>query len=330
MKKIDNLFGLIGSLKIGAAYAVGDANYAFAMDGSGNVDDSRSADWESFDSVEILVAVEYDLVNPVGFTKGEGSIGYKAVWKPSFTDDGLELALDGAQPKKLGSNKREGNVVVSSSVVLGESKARTKKPYVEMVLSLEAGLDAEGVQLDVQAGPLSVGTTLGGSKGSAQREFTFKLALLTDPPRRQEPPPKIPASLLEPAPILFESEDQDSLSSQSIKELSTWASKIKDQFPLLSTVIALGELPIEIQAFASTTAGSGYNKKKTDERADAVKKVLRKGPYFNSSNIKFNTLSHGKSKAESKGAKHGFERRVEVSIDGAKAAKAMQQLAHGK
>ena len=330
MEKIDNPFGIFGSLKIGAVYAVGDATYAFAMDGSGNADDSRYADWESFDSVLISVAVEYDLFNIIGGTHGEGKFGFKAIWKASFTDDGLELALDGAQPKMLGSNKSEGDIVAAASVVLGESKAKSKKPFVEIVVTMGAGLDSEGVQVGLQAGPLSLGTTLGGSKGSAQHEFTFKLALLTDQPRRQEPPPKVTASLLEPAPILFESEDQDSLSPQSIKELSAWASKIKDQFPLLRTVIAQGELPIDTQAFASTTGSSGHNKKKTDERADPVKKLLKKGPYFNSSNIKFNTLSHGKSKAESKGAKHGFERRVEVRIDGAKAAKAMQQLAHGK
>ena len=49
-----------------------------------------------------------------------------------------------------------------------------------------------------------------------------------------------------------------------------------------------------------------------------------------SSSIVFDTLSHGKSKAESKGAKHGFERRVENRLDGAKAAKVMQLLANGK
>ena len=245
MKKFDNPFGILGSLKIGAVYAVGDDTYAFSMDGAGNASDSRHADWQSFDSVVISVAVEYELFNPVGFTKGDGKFGFKAIWKPSFSDDGLELALDGAQPKMLGGNKGGGDLVVAASVVLGESKAKTKKPFVEMVVTMGAGLDAEGMQVGLQAGPLSMSTTVASSKGSAQREFSFKLALLTD------------------------------------------------------------------------------------QRADAVKNLLKKRPYFNSSKIMFDTQSHGKSKAENKGAKHSIERRVEIRIDRSKAAKALQQLTSG-
>ena len=329
MKKFDNPFGIFGSLKIGAVYAVGDDTYAFSMDGAGNASDSRHADWQSFDSVVISVAVEYDLFNPVGFTKGDGKFGFKAIWKPSFSDDGLELALDGAQPKMLGGNKGAGDLVVAASVVLGESKAKTKKPFVEMVVTMGAGSETEGVQVGLQAGPLSLSTTVGSSKGSTQREFSFKLALLTDQPARQAPPPNLKASLLEPAPMLFENEDQDSLSSLSIKELHAWVSKIKDEAPQLESVIAQGNLPIEIQAFASTTGSTAYDKKKTDQRADAVKNLLKKAPYFNSSKIMFDTQSHGKSKAENKGAKHSIERRVEIRIDRSKAAKAIQQLTSG-
>lgn len=212
MKKIDSPFGLLGNLKIGAVYAVGDSVDAFHMDSSGNADETQRADWESFGSVSISVAVEYELINPIGMAKGEGKFGFKALWKASFSDDGIELARDGVQPKMLGTSKSDGSIVVAAHADLAESRAGSKKPFVEMVISIGAGSEAEGVQVGLQAGPLSLGLPLGGSKGSAQREFTLKLTLLAEQPRRQAAPPKIPASLLEPAPILFEDEDQDTLS----------------------------------------------------------------------------------------------------------------------
>jgi len=174
-----------------------------------------------------------------------------------------------------------------------------------------------------------VGTSLGGSKASSQSEITLRLGLLVDQPQRQTVP-KIPSSMLEPAPVLFEDEDQDTLSRQSTRELHDWASKIKDQVPQLGAVIALGELPIQIQAFASTTGSKGYNKKETDQRADAVKRVLKSAQYFNSSKIDFDTKSHGKAQAEGKGAKYGFNRRVEIKLDGTRATKAIQRLIDGK
>lgn len=329
MKKIDKPFGCLGYLNIGAVYAVGDSAFGFRMDGSGNADASQRAEWESFDSVSISVAVEYDLLNPVGMAKGSGKFGFKARWKVLFSDDGIELVRDGVQPKMLGSSKSDGMIVVAAHADLAESRSGSKKPFIEMVIAIGAGLESEGVQVGLEAGPLSVGTSLGGSKASSQSEITLRLGLLVDQPQRQTVP-KIPSSMLEPAPVLFEDEDQDTLSRQSTRELHDWASKIKDQVPQLGAVIALGELPIQIQAFASTTGSKGYNKKETDQRADAVKRVLKSAQYFNSSKIDFDTKSHGKAQAEGKGAKYGFNRRVEIKLDGTRATKAIQRLIDGK
>ena len=332
---IKNPFDLKGELDIAASYQgpPPPTTLPFPIDSSGNSTITKEFPWNSFKYIMIFFEVEYRLMTDtiIRFPKvGGGKFGFSARWLASFTDGDLELTQDGAQPKIYGTNKSDGEIVVAANARLDQSKREAKTPYVEMVVNLVAGDEDSGIQVGFQRGSFSAGTSVGGSKGSGAREFTYRLNL--DMARPDIPAQvvvdKIPHSLLEPAPILFK-EDEDTLSSQSTRELHDWVSKVKDH-QYLGAVIALGTVPIDIQAFASTTGDAKYNKGETDRRLDSVKKILKSSQFFSSSTLKFNAKSHGMEKAEGKGAKYGFNRRVEIKIDHNKAKQAGERFLGAK
>ena len=101
----------------------------------------------------------------------------------------------------------------------------------------------------------------------------------------------------------------------------SWVGKVKDH-EYLGAVVAKGAVPLEIQAFASTTGTEKYNKEETDRRLKSVETILQNAQFFGSSALVIDEKSHGMSKADGKGPKNAFNRRVEIKIDEAKAIKA--------
>ena len=76
-----------------------------------------------------------------------------------------------------------------------------------------------------------------------------------------------------------------------------------------------GDAPIGLQAFASPKG----DKKEAADMIARVKKDLQSGRYFDTSKLKFDEGSVGKAR----------EGKVEIALDGGKAAKAIQKLVNG-
>src|SRR5262249_7729084 len=125
-----------------------------------------------------------------------------------------------------------------------------------------------GYSLVFQRVPCPLGDPGGGSKAGGAVEYPLRINFSTVQPAvpvkapvaAPKPIPQIPPSLLTPAPILFE-EDQDTLSQLSTRQLHEWVSVVKDH-QYLGIVIANGTVPLQIQAFASTTGTQSTTKGK--------------------------------------------------------------------
>jgi outer membrane protein OmpA-like peptidoglycan-associated protein len=336
-----NPFGLFGELTIECLYNMAGASWGrFGPDGSGNATINVPVQWGSVKSIDIIFSLEYDLrpspLRPLlGGSSGNGNIGFSARWLVSFTDSGVELTQDGVQPRPYGKNKSEGKIVVAASATLAQSERGAQSPFVEMAVTLVTGNEEDGIQVGLSKGPISVGGSVGGSKVGGTLPYFFRLNLETVRPVvpvkvpvvPPKPVAKVPPSLLTPSPLLFD-EDQDTLSAQSTRELHEWVSKLKDH-EYLGAVIANGTVPLEIQAFASTTGGAKYNKGETDRRLNSVKKILQNAQYFGSSLLRFEEKSHGMEKADGEGPANAFNRRVEIKIDHNKAMTAGEALKAG-
>jgi hypothetical protein len=317
--KIDLPKGVMGFIEVGQVYAIGRDTYKFP---SG--EETATVKWNSFDSIKIVMAVEYTLaVLPeasglLGGQDGKGKFGFSATWRASFTDRGLELKKDGKQPLST-SNNGSGQIAVSVSAEMEQSDPSDKKPFVELVVSPVIGYTEEGIEIGLAGGGGSGTKKIGGKNSSALSMLKYRLNLdVTDRPAPQQPIAKIPNDLLEPDAVLFDNCKID-VSKKSTAELRKWASKIKDHAKgALRAVISLGEVPIGIQAYPAKAPGS---KKETDQRLDSVKDLLKEREFFGSTTLKFDPKSHGKPKDDGK---------VEIWIDGSKATRAIEQLLTGK
>jgi hypothetical protein len=327
--KINNPFGMIGYLVLGATYRIGKQQLkAFPTSKSGAAV-TVPVEWDSFDSIQMELEAEFKLDSGktmIGGNGGRGEFSITAGWRASFSDKGVELKRDGNQPRDAG-HKVSGNIVVSATAKVDQSDPGDKKPYVEMSVSFAAGEDDAGLNVGFSKVVTVGGVNIGGSKAGSGSDMVFRIDLKLDQPAKEKvPPPRIPPSLLAPEPILFK-EDQDTLSGQSIRELHAWVGKVKDHESRLGYLIQSGTVPIEIQAFASPTGTKDYDKRKTDQRLASVEKILRSSQYFGSSQLKFKEKSHGHANADGKGPKNEFNRRVEIMINAATAKQAVEKYA---
>lgn len=187
--KLTNPFDMAGYINIEASYTTGKASGGFSL-GSTGAEADINVDWDSMTAVVILVKVDYQLFLMQGgglklMQKGEGDFKFAAKWRADFTEDGLELAPDGAQPKLLGKSETEGELAVSASPQIGQSASRDKHPYVEMAVTFTAGSTDSGISIGL--GPVS------GSSSASSKAQSMQMALRINFNVKSRPAPAPPA-----------------------------------------------------------------------------------------------------------------------------------------
>lgn len=309
---------MTGTISGNAVYFIEKETWTF-----GSSDTARErVEWDSFTSVGISVAFEYSLKTKVDlidvsvaklFEGGEGRFGFSAKWRASFTDKGLELKPDGKQPKILGTNKSDGDIVVSVGADASQSDAGDKQPFVELTFVPVIGFEDDGIEVGLSFAGASAAKSVAKNKVSSSEQVTLRVYLIANRPAEKRPIAKIPAALLNPDPVYFECGEP---TKDGLRALNGWVNQVKDHVQgALRTVILLGEVPIGLQAFSSPKG----DKKQTAEMLTRIKKDLQSGRYFGSSRLKFDEGSIGKAR----------EGKVEITLDKGKATAAIDKYLNG-
>jgi outer membrane protein OmpA-like peptidoglycan-associated protein len=244
--------------------------------------------------------VDYDLTLWEGMPggakipfNGNGKFAYSARWLASFTDDGVNLELDGKQPKLFTTKKLQGKEWdVSVDFKLDQSKEKDKKPFVRVDVECKIAYEFAGFTVSgygVSGPPIMARKDKAESEGRLQLNLEF-----INRPAGSRPTPKIPRDLTK-TKAYFEKINEDKLPSASLRTLDTWTNKI-EKFEELHHVIEMGSLVIYLEGNTSRSGSKLYNADLAKRRIESVVRKLNSN--FGSPRVSYSKKPKAQSEYE--------------------------------
>ena len=291
--KINDAFGLKGSLELGGACKINGVPGGLTPNGSGKAAIKfpipRKLAGKAFEIV-MLLEVEYELLKLGSMDffdsmvhQGKGKFGVVAKWRAMLGDDGLEISAIGSAP--AGSSKSEGNISVGvGGALLAQSLIKERSPFVTFEMVLLAGLESQGV--GVGYGPVS--TTLGGGNHLG-KTYPVELTIVFDveplPAPKPVTTPIVKVLKFKVGPFEHAKMKSEAVKSSSLSGYYSWAdfrnaiTKLPqatfDEWESKDPKI-LGGKTIKITGYADTTGPMSENDMRYAKgRADDVKKWIQ-------------------------------------------------------